>query len=208
MATPATSVTQNGRSSRLFTEADETRLLKSLAKITKSSPLPTPSSTVDSHTLDRIAKLLGTKFTPSQINDKLRRLRLKYHKHARSRSLIKTPHDQRIFKIAQRIWGKKKNSEAVANNEEEPGNEERGDGQPDLEQFPYLVAEFSRILPENEMWKEGLRRLEEEKLREMNQKWKLLKVEEAKVVAKRAELVQEQVKLVMEKVQTPEELEN
>lgn len=68
----------------------------------------------------------------------------------------------------------------------------------DLDRYPYLVGEFSRILPENEAWKEGLKRLGEGKLKEMDDKWKLFKIEEAALVAMKAEMVQEHVKVVMD----------
>lgn len=66
-----------------------------------------------------------------------------------------------------------------------------------LEKFPYLVAEFSRVLPENEVWKERMKGLEEEKLRKMDQEWIFIKVEEAKLVAKKADLMQQQIMEIM-----------
>ncbi|MBA0790546.1 hypothetical protein Gohar_015188 [Gossypium harknessii] len=72
-----------------------------------------------------------------------------------------------------------------------------GDGVEKLDKFPYLVAEFSKVLPENEVWKQKMKRVEEEKLRKMDQEWVMLKVEEAKLVAKKAELIQQQIMEVM-----------
>ncbi|GMI75412.1 hypothetical protein HRI_001210500 [Hibiscus trionum] len=70
---------------------------------------------------------------------------------------------------------------------------EVGDGVENLANFPYLVTEFSRVLPENEVWKEKMMALREDKLRKMDQEWGFLKVEEAKLVAKKAELIQQQI---------------
>ena len=73
----------------------------------------------------------------------------------------------------------------------------KGDGVWNLDKFPYLVAEFSRVLPDNEVWKERMKGLEEKKLRKMDQAWVFIKVEEAKLVAKKAELIQQQIMEVM-----------
>lgn len=59
------------------------------------------------------------------------------------------------------------------------------------------MSEFSRVLPDNEVWKERMKGLEVEKLRKMDQEWVLIKVEEAKLVAKKAELIQRQILEVM-----------
>ncbi|XP_021277752.1 probable transcription factor At1g61730 [Herrania umbratica] len=190
MATSPPSTTPNGRSSRVFSESDEIQILKCLFRATKS--IPPPITAVGTRTINRIIKRLNYKFTPSQINDKLRRLRLKYHKHARNKSLVRTHHDRRIFKLSKRIWGKKISATNNEKVEEETGSGERNWVR-NLEKFPYLVAEFSRVLPENEVWKERMKGLEEEKLRQMDQEWIFIKVEEAKLVAKKADLMQQQI---------------
>lgn len=67
-----------------------------------------------------------------------------------------------------------------------------------LEDYPALVCEFSKYLPLNLVWREALRSLGSGKLREMDEKWKSIGVEEAKIVFKKAELVKEQTNLIME----------
>lgn len=220
---------QNGRFQRVFTDSDEIRLLKSLTKAAAKSESP-QITTVDSVVFNRINRSLGSKFTHTQISDKVRRLRAKYHKQARSKSLIRTHHDQRVFKICRKIWGKntgnqrakslqeagdandgasleeeeekeKEEEEAVGNGGGVCGGErEEKEGGVSLEDFPALVSEFSRSFPENNVWKDGLSCLGKEKLREMNDKWMLLRIEEAKLMAKRADLVSEQTRLAMEAV--------
>ncbi|XP_022756636.1 probable transcription factor At1g61730 [Durio zibethinus] len=191
MSTPTPSTTPNGRSSRVFSESDETQILRCLIRATKSvSP---PITTVGTPTINRIVKRLNYQFSPSQINDKVRRLRMKYHKHARTKSLVRTHHDRRIFKLSKRIWGKK----ITPKKAKERMESGKGDGVWDLDKFPYLVAEFSRVLPDNEVWKERMKGLEEEKLKKMDQEWVLIKVEEAKLVAKKAELMQKQIMEIM-----------
>ncbi|XVE79362.1 hypothetical protein DITRI_Ditri14bG0052200 [Diplodiscus trichospermus] len=201
MSSPTPSTTPNGRSSRVFSESDEIQILKCLIRATKF--VPPPITTIGISTINRIVKRLNYKFSFSQINDKLRRLRDKYHKHARNRSLVRTHHDRRIFKLSKKVWGKKITQKKTEKVEErvEGGKElaERGKGDEfeKLEKFPYLVAEFSKVLPDNEVWKERMKGLEEEKLRKMDQDWIFIKVEEAKLVAKKAELIQLQIMELM-----------
>ncbi|GMI94557.1 hypothetical protein HRI_003124900 [Hibiscus trionum] len=65
--------TPNGRSSRVFSESDEIQILKCLIRDTKS--ISPPITTVGTPTINCIIKHLNDKFSPTQINDKLRRLR-------------------------------------------------------------------------------------------------------------------------------------
>ncbi|KAL5763923.1 hypothetical protein ACOSQ2_016517 [Xanthoceras sorbifolium] len=237
LATPSSSTSQSGR---LFTDTDEIRLLKTYYKITKSNPSSLTSSsssssspiTVDPQTYQRINKALNSKFTHSQITDKLRRLRVKYHKHARSKSLIRTPHDQEIFNLARKTWGKKtkqprgnkkvqdsassddndNNNDNEDDEEEEEGavvavavavaaGNEQGREKVDLEEYPALVSEFSKYLAVNSVWREGVKLLGNGKLREMNEQWMSIGIEEAKIVTKKADLVKEQTQLVMQILQ-------
>lgn len=201
---------QNGR---VFTDSDEIRLLKTFKKLAEQNPssssssTPNPTITVDSSSFNRINSSLGSKFTNAQITDKIRRLRVKYHKQARSKSLIKTPHDQALFKIAQLIWGKRKTKEAkkVQNfastddedKEEEQENERQEREGVDLDEYPVLVGEFSKYHPMNLVWREALKSLGNGKLKEMNDKWMVIGIEEAKIVNKKADLVKEQTQLIM-----------
>ncbi|TXG73761.1 hypothetical protein EZV62_002340 [Acer yangbiense] len=227
-AKQATSNFANHR--RLFTDSDEIRILKTYYKFTKSTtqssttPFASSSSpiTVDSQTFERINKAVNSKFTQSQILDKLRKLRAKYRKQARTKSLIKTPHDQEIFNIARNMWGKKTkpkekkvedpvssddnnfNEEAEEEEEEEEavvtGNEQRRE-EVNLEEYPVLVSEFSKYIPVNPMWK----LLGNSKLKKMNEQWMSIGIEEAKIVTKKADLVKEQTQLLMQVLQTDNE---
>ncbi|KAF3455155.1 hypothetical protein FNV43_RR05603 [Rhamnella rubrinervis] len=196
---------QKIRPQRLFTEEDETHLLKIFYKVTKSSP--PSSSPINSPNLDRIERSLGLRFSHTQIIDKLRRLRLKYHKQARTKSLIKTHHDRQVYKIARKIWGKTTSSSSSARSEskgKEVKSSESGGGGEEvgLEEFPVLKKEVEvccgGYLEGNVVWKKGLMGLEEKTLKGLNEKWMLLKLEEAKVMAWRAELVKELMELIVD----------
>ncbi|KAI9196242.1 hypothetical protein LWI28_022198 [Acer negundo] len=214
---PSSSTSQNHR--RLFTDSDEIRILKTYYKFTKSTTPSASSSsspvTVDSQTFERINKAVNSKFTQSQIIDKLRKLRTKYRKQARTKSLIKTPHDQEIFNIARKMWGNKTkpkekkvedpassddnnfNEEAEEEEAVVTGNEQRRE-EVNLEEYPLLVSEFSKYIPVNPMWK----LLGNSKLKKMNEQWVSIGIEEAKIVTKKADLVKEQTQLLMQVLQT------
>ncbi|PON71190.1 hypothetical protein TorRG33x02_254820 [Trema orientale] len=175
----------------LFTESDETLLLKTFLKVSKhSSP---SSSTITSPNLARIRTSLGLRFSHSQIIDKLRRLRLKYHRQARTKSLIKTPHDLKLYNIARKIWGKKtqhKRLRHAKKEEEEPQTSGGSEG------FRAESEEFSR--ENDEVLEKGSVCLDEEKVRSVRERWMVLRMEEAELMAQKAELVKEQLKLVIQ----------
>ncbi|KAF8039515.1 hypothetical protein BT93_B1894 [Corymbia citriodora subsp. variegata] len=211
---------QSPRPDKLFSEADEIRLLKSLAKLIN----PSLSPAADTPTLDRIEKSLGPNFTRGQIANKIRRLRQKYHRQARTKALIKTPHDRKVFELARDMWGKRPSSRKErkrkeeeskqANLEEERekdegeilgGEEESGGGVvavavTDLGNFPALVEECDRCFPGNGVWREGLKRLEEGRLRKMNERVVWLRLEEATLMAKKAELTQDLTRMILDSV--------
>lgn len=76
----------------------------------------------------------------------------------------------------------------------EEGEEEGGIN---LGKYPALIDECKRAFERNEVWKQILRGQQEEKLREMNDKFVMLKYEEAAVMAKKAELVQELTRIIV-----------
>ncbi|XP_028101956.1 probable transcription factor At1g11510 [Camellia sinensis] len=173
----------------LFTEQDEIHLLKALKRANKLS-----SSAVASPP-PPLSGVIGGDFSDVQITDKLRRLRQRYHKLARTKSLMKTPRDRKIYEMGRKIWGKKlKNSRRESKSVEDGGFE----GEVDLSDFPALLREVSGIFPENRVYREGLERLGREKLMSLNEKWMVQRMEEAGLLAKKAELFYEQTKLELQ----------
>ncbi|GMP98895.1 hypothetical protein CsSME_00046602 [Camellia sinensis var. sinensis] len=173
----------------LFTEQDEIHLLKALKRANK------PSSSAVASPPPPLSGVIGGDFNHVQITDKLRRLRQRYHKLARTKSLMKTPRDRKIYEMGRKIWGKKlKNSRRESKSVEDGGFE----GEVDLGDFPALLREVSGIFPENRVYREGLERLGREKLMSLNDKWMVQRMEEAGLLAKKAELFYEQTKLELQ----------
>lgn len=83
-------------------------------------------------------------------------------------------------------------SESGGGGEEEVGPEE----------FPVLKKEVEvccgGYLEGNVVWNKGLMGLEEKTLKDLNEKWMLLKLEEAKVMVWRAELVKETMEMIVD----------
>lgn len=114
---------------------------------------------------------------------------------------MKTPRDRKIYEMGRKIWGKKlKNSRRESKSVEEEEEEEDGgfEGEVDLGDFPALMREVSGIFPENRVYREGLERLGREKLMSLNEKWMVQRMEEAGLLAKKAELFYEQTKLELQ----------
>ncbi|KAH0780721.1 hypothetical protein KY290_000319 [Solanum tuberosum] len=104
----------------VFTETNEIALLKTLSQSPNNNDLRTGY------------------FTYAQIAYKLKKLKEKYHKFARSKSQIKTPHDCEIYEIGRKIWGRNaaKGKELLVV-EEEDHDEDEDDV--NLEDFSFLV---------------------------------------------------------------------
>ncbi|KAL0390582.1 UNVERIFIED_CONTAM: hypothetical protein Scaly_0415300 [Sesamum calycinum] len=106
----------------LFTQKDEIDLLNSLLNSTGNP-------------------ICGGDFSEAQINDKIRRLKQKYHKQARSKSSIKTPHDREAYELARKIWGPKKtriSSPTPLDDAKKEGSESRVN----WSSYPFLMGRF------------------------------------------------------------------
>ncbi|XP_031112220.1 uncharacterized protein LOC116016201 [Ipomoea triloba] len=187
-------------SNKVFSKEDEINLLKALLESTTDPTVSLP---------------LGHHVSETQIAAKIKRMKERYHKLAKSKSRIKTAHDEEVYQIARLIWGKQakkpaplmvKISETAA---EEPSPEieklpdgedlgenaekENGDatGEVDLGDFPYLVEQMAVNFTGNDMYLMGLRQLGSRKLEGMNEQWKGLMEEEAEFIAKKAQFYQE-----------------
>ncbi|KAJ8568381.1 hypothetical protein K7X08_027914 [Anisodus acutangulus] len=197
--TPITkTISKSPETHRVFTENDEIQLLKFLSQSPNNNTVT-----------------FNGNFTETQIAKKLKRLKEKYHKFARSKSLIKTPHDQKIYEFGRKIWGRNaaKGKEPVIElhekdliheppvlklHENHEVSGEEGTEDVNLEDFPFLVNEMTTMFQRNEYCLEGLRRLGKEKLKKMNEKWMELKLEESELTMNKVQLHHEHLKLVVE----------
>ncbi|KAL0436958.1 UNVERIFIED_CONTAM: hypothetical protein Sradi_0403700 [Sesamum radiatum] len=164
---------------RLFTQKDEIDLLNSLLNST-GNPI-----------------CVGD-FSEAQMSDKIRRLKQKYHKQARSKSSIKTPHDRQVYELARKIWGPKKtriSSPTPLDDAKKEGSESRVN----WSSYPFLMRQVSRAFSGSyEVYKQGLEGLGEDVLKGFDEKWMELEKEEAALEARRAQLFHNQLKSIVE----------
>ncbi|KAI3461359.1 hypothetical protein Pfo_018022 [Paulownia fortunei] len=167
---------------RLFTQKDEIDLLQSLSN---SIGIGIP----EGH------------FSEAQITDKIRRLKQRYHKQARSKSSIKTAHDRKTYEIARKIWGPKQtriSSPTPLDDEKKEDSKGRSGSTIKWSGFPFLMRQVSRDFPRSgEVYKQGLRGLGEDILKGLDEKWMELEMEEAAIEARRAQLVYNQLKSIV-----------
>lgn len=86
-----------------------------------------------------------------------------------AKSLIKTPHDRKIYELARKIWGK---NSLKKRNSSECGDEPKivsGVWAARKEGGNLWMGEICR-LPENGVWREGLRCSESAELKGLNEK--------------------------------------
>ncbi|PHU03787.1 hypothetical protein BC332_29038 [Capsicum chinense] len=160
-------ISKSGQPHKVFTEKDEIQVLKNLSQLPISMKDPLHN------------------FTGKQIAKKQKRLKEKYHKFARTKSLMKTPHDREVYELGRKIWGR----DAIKEKEKSHIDDVN------LEEFPFLVNEMKVYFPNYE---EGLKRLGEKKLKEMNEKWMELKLEESELMVNKSQLFHENLKFVVE----------
>ncbi|KAK6144362.1 hypothetical protein DH2020_021182 [Rehmannia glutinosa] len=155
---------------KLFTQNDEIDLLKSLLNNTTENNL-------------------NGQFSETQINDKIRRLKQKYQKQAKSKPSIKTPHDRQTYEISREIWGPKKTEKTPTEDEKKEYSEIN------WSDYPFLMRQISGAFPRSEeIYKKGLKGLGEDVLKGFEKKWMELEMEEAEIEAKKAQLFYNQMK--------------
>ncbi|KAK6138128.1 hypothetical protein DH2020_028128 [Rehmannia glutinosa] len=164
--TPSNPSPSSAAAKKLFTQNDEIDLLKSLLNNTTENNL-------------------SGQFSETQINDKIRRLKQKYQKQAKSKPSIKTPHDRKTYEISREIWDRKTPIE----------DEKKEDSEINWSDYPFLMRQVSGAFPgSEEIYKKGLKGLGEDVLKGFENKWMELEMEEAEIEAKKAQLVFNQMK--------------
>ncbi|XP_019199092.1 PREDICTED: serine/arginine repetitive matrix protein 1-like [Ipomoea nil] len=200
-APPSPAATNSQLSNKVFSKEDEINLLKALLESTTDPNASLP---------------LGHHVSETQIAAKIKRMKERYHKLAKSKSRIKTAHDEEVYQIARLIWGKQAkkpaplmvkisgDGEGAAAEEPSPETEKLPDsedleengekdesGELDLGDFPYLVDQMALNFAGNNIYLMGLRELGSRNLKGMNEQWKVLMEEEAEFIAKKAQFSQE-----------------
>ncbi|KAA8526928.1 hypothetical protein F0562_008843 [Nyssa sinensis] len=157
---------------------------------------------------DFINNSLNVNVCPLQLENKILELREKYMKIVEKEGgepKFLEPCDQEAFHLLKKIWGTE--SKHVDNLNEFNGEERQkslGAGQePDLAMYPFLKDSLqfgNKSVPvvQESIVKVGLGMIGNSKAKELNEKWKMLQVEELEFYLKRVDLIREQTKLMLD----------
>ncbi|KAK9127573.1 hypothetical protein Syun_016370 [Stephania yunnanensis] len=186
---------------RVFSEQDKIHLLQTILSMRGVSGSPSKISM--SALFDRVGDSLSCVITLSQLRNKVSHLRHIYEKQVSTNAQFKNPHEQEVFEVSHKIWGGEVANIGCANDGSSSmaPTKERSTG--DLEKkYPHLMEEASR-LPATA--KSGLGRLSSLESERLNERWRAQQIEEAKVLSKRGELIQEINSLILEAIEVQQE---
>ncbi|EXC19609.1 hypothetical protein L484_019355 [Morus notabilis] len=206
---------------RLWSEEDEIVILKGLidyAAKRGGDPAATDMNTFH----DFIKKSLHVEVTKSQLSNKVRKLKKKYLNNAARKKYNPTkPHEQNAFELSKKIWGgrgsragvssPKSNGAAKSNGKAtlaSPAPPKEGSRKSEIGgksgvsvRSSEMIGFGMKSLPE-EVVKKGLDLLPESKKAELDAMWKKLHIDELELFVEKNQLMNEQVKLVLEKLKS------
>ncbi|KAE8681142.1 oxygen-evolving enhancer protein 3 [Hibiscus syriacus] len=210
---------------RLFSDDDEIAVLKGLLDFLATKGVDPFADTNAFH--DFVKGSIHADVSKAQLMYKVRRLRKKLENNARrskdgeDRTFSK-PHEQKSFELSKRIWGKegiirkidtsaakpKGNGKALDALKAEPvasADEKVDDGEPmevDIKWPKSSGSLFDKKSGvgslEDEVLKQGLDMVGEEKRASLKEKWRRLQIAELELFLERNELVMEQAKWMLE----------
>ncbi|KAE8712997.1 RmlC-like cupins superfamily protein [Hibiscus syriacus] len=210
---------------RLFSDDDEIAMLKGLLDFLDKKGVDPFADTNAFH--DFVKDSLHADVSKAQLMYKVRRLRKKFENNARrskdgeDRTFSK-PHEQQSFELSKRIWGKegiirkiessaakaKGNGKALNALKAQPvasADEKVDDGEPmevDIKLSKSSGSLFDKKSGvgslEDEVLKQGLDMVGEEKRAALEEKWRKLQIAELQLFLERNELVMEQAKWMLE----------
>ncbi|EXC19617.1 hypothetical protein L484_019363 [Morus notabilis] len=206
---------------RLGSEEDEIVILKGLIDYAaKRGGDPAATDMYGFHYF--IKKSLHVEVTKAQLSNKVRRLKKKYSNNAARKKYNPTkPHEQNVFELSKKIWGGGGSRAGASSPKSNGAAKSNGKATLDLPAAPKDGSRKSEIggkssvsvrssemirygmksLPE-EVVKKGLDLLPESKKAELDAMWKKLHIDELELFVEKNQLMNEQVKLVLEKLKS------
>ncbi|EXC19612.1 hypothetical protein L484_019358 [Morus notabilis] len=202
---------------RLWSEEDEIVILKGLIDYAAKGG-GDPAATFH----DFIKKSLHVEVTKAQFSDKVRKLKKKYSNNAARKKYNPTkPHEQNVFELSKKIWGgggsragvssPKSNGAAKSNGKatlaspaapKEGSRKSEIGGKSSVSVRSIEMIRFGmRSLPEEVVMK-GLDLLPDAKKAELDAMWKKLHIDELELFVEKNQLMNEQVKLVLQKLRS------
>ncbi|PWA40254.1 DNA-binding storekeeper protein-related transcriptional regulator [Artemisia annua] len=195
---------------RLFSEEDELVILKNMIDYKNENGI-TGEITDMSGFYEIVRKLLRVDFSRAQLVDKVRRLKKKFNNNAvrelkkknRKGISFSRSNEREGYELSKLLWGSGASSSIPPNGVDD--NEVLMmdvDNSTDVNRFvKYGGSNNGPVLVE-EIVKAGMELVDDSKRAEWEAKWKILKLQELELYAKRTNLVQEHVAVVIEGVKS------
>lgn len=212
---------------RLWSEEDEIVILNGMIDYTSKRGADPTSDMNAFH--DFIKKLLHFEVSKvAQLTDKIRRLKRKYGNNAAKKKYNPTkPHEQKVFELSKKIWGGNAAEEPKSNGTATPvaaaKSSQKSNGKA-KSALPAASKEGSKLIKSDEkasfsgslsetigigmkslpehVLKKGLDLIPESKKAELDAKWKKLHIDELELFVRKNQLINEQVKMVLEKLKS------
>lgn len=200
---------------RLWSEDDEIAILKGL--IDCKSKIGCDPSVDPAAFHDFIKKSLHIKVSTNQLKDKIRRLKKKYLNNSKKGEngedpIFSRPHDCKSYELSKKVWD---GDATVSNGVDKPKTKSKKiiNSTPSLtkcpDEFDSSCVEklLSHSVPDlgESFVKKNLTLIENPKLKkELEDRWKKLKVAEMEVFLQRVELIRDQTKLILDSIKSAE----
>ncbi|XP_057444072.1 GLABROUS1 enhancer-binding protein-like [Lotus japonicus] len=206
---------------KLWCDEDEITILKGLPDFISKTGND-PLKYVDAF-YNFVIKSLQVDANRAQLKDKVRRLKKKFETHACKGKNGESPkfpkaHDQKAFELANKVWGSGANEAAgkppkkeansssknVASSAKKAKAEARQEPPPPESDMQDVKADDTSVLLSEmsglneDVVKKGLELIGASKRAQLAGRWKKIQVAELELFAKRAQLVEEQTRLILE----------
>ncbi|XP_010241408.1 PREDICTED: STOREKEEPER protein-like [Nelumbo nucifera] len=203
---------------RLWSEDDEIIILKGIIDYSKKGTDPWTDM---AGFLEFIKKSLHVDVNKNQLADKIRRLKKKYKTNMGRGKGGKDPvfsksHESKTFQLSKKIWGsddaggnnqattddgkqKAENAVGSASSGEAPNAAVKADEELNWSMYPCVMESF-RLRPDfgEDIVKEGLGLMGSSKLKELEERWRKLHMEEIEMYLKRVDLFRDQLKMLFD----------
>lgn len=199
---------------RLWSEDDEIAILKGL--IDCKSKIGCDPSVDPAAFHDFIKKSLHIKVSTNQLKDKIRRLKKKYLNNSKKGEngedpVFSRPHDCKSYELSKKVWDgdatvsngvdkPKTKSKKIINSTPLTKNPDEFDSSCVEKLLSHSVSDLGESFV-----KKNLTLIENPKLKkELEDRWKKLKVAEMEVFLQRVELIRDQTKLILDSIKSSE----
>lgn len=209
----------NKSHNKLWSEQDELAILKGALDFTSKTGQDPFKTMFANAFLDFIKKSLHVEVSPSQLKDKLKKLKIKFRTNAakgengEGPTFLK-PHDRKVFQLSKKVWGneigagangsaaqntKKKETQTQARSSNVASEKMQIVPKADSGSESLLLSSYKAGVKMNENdLKRAVELIGESKRAELEGRWKKLQLAEMELLANRSKLIADQTRLILE----------